>query len=134
MIIDQKAKGSEDFFAGKKDLPLFHATDNGARLYREGWHAARRWAEDNPTGTMITFLNVPPTCGKTPHPGEPVRAIGGSFTITTLSGATTEPIPHDATEQDVRKAMITAEQVKLATGETKKRRVKEDAAGQGSLF
>lgn len=46
MPYDYKAKGGEDFAAQKKDERLFHNSGDHGRLYREGWHKARRDAED----------------------------------------------------------------------------------------
>lgn len=45
MSYDYTAKGAADFAANSKDERLFHNTLDHGRLYREGWHAARRAAE-----------------------------------------------------------------------------------------
>jgi hypothetical protein len=42
---DHRAAGAADFAKGAKDEAIFHRADNPGRLYREGWHAARRAAE-----------------------------------------------------------------------------------------
>jgi DNA (cytosine-5)-methyltransferase 1 len=58
---DYKAKGSADFAAKKKDERLFHSGEDCGRLYREGWHAARRAAEPNePPGTPAAPAPVEP--------------------------------------------------------------------------
>jgi hypothetical protein len=49
MSYDFRAKGSADFIAGKKDQRMFHNIEDHGRLYREGWHDARRKA-DQPAG------------------------------------------------------------------------------------
>ncbi len=59
MSYDFKAKGSADFKAGKKDERLFHNPEDHGRLYREGWHGARRAAAEQ----------LPPT-----FPGDPLSA------------------------------------------------------------
>lgn len=44
MSTDYRAKGSGDFIASTKDERLFHSAEDCGRLYREGWHDARRRA------------------------------------------------------------------------------------------
>ena len=101
MSYDFKAKGAADFKAGKKDERLFHNPENHGRLYREGWHGARRDAA-SPT-----------------FPGDPLSAhrdgvaasqqsssspTGGTFVIT-AGGKTSEPI-HFKAKPDVVAAAL----------------------------
>lgn len=73
MKYDYRAKGGADFTAGAKDPRLFHNTEDHGRLYREGWHAARRAKEMGPMmtggeGFEHAGVNVP-----TPAPPVPAQ-------------------------------------------------------------
>lgn len=72
MSYDFRAKGSSDFIAGKKDERMFHNTADHGRLYREGWHHARRMA-DEISGQGFehagqTPVATPPAAAKAPDP------------------------------------------------------------------
>jgi hypothetical protein len=79
MTYDFKEKGAADFATGKKDLRLFHNTENHGRLYREGWHAARRNAEDEhagqtPVADPVEVKKLTPPAPTTPEPIAPPPA------------------------------------------------------------
>lgn len=82
---DYKKKGADDFAAGRKDERLFHSGQDNGRLYREGWHAARR------------ALAEPPL----PSSSQPT---GGTFTFT-MGGRTTPPLSYKAKPEEIAAAI-----------------------------
>lgn len=119
MSYDYKAKGAADFKAAKKDERLFHNPENHGRLYREGWHAARRAAAEEerlagfehagqtPPKNSFRCSDCAPefSCWST---GETCRKkpTGGTFVVT-AGGKTSDPIPFNAKPDVVAAALET---------------------------
>jgi hypothetical protein len=82
-MTDLRAKGAADFAANDKDLVLFHDGGNEGRLYREGWHNARRAAASAPDGEIDFGAPEGPAVAAAPvrtpapaptFPGDPISA------------------------------------------------------------
>lgn len=84
-MIDHKAKGAADFAARNKNHELFHDAGNAGRLYREGWHAARRAAEDDDRLAGFEHAGQRPV-----EPFPPAHVLSG---LTDRSGTPQTPAP-----------------------------------------
>lgn len=116
---DYAQKGAADFAAKRKDERLFHSGQDNGRLYREGWHAARRAAEEDDSGAGFEHAGQTPVshrCGDcSPDFGcwsaaEPCRKAPrpthGTFTVT-AGGKTSAPISYKAKPAEVAAAIET---------------------------
>lgn len=88
-MTDFKAKGAADFKAASKDHVTFHDAGNNGRLYREGWHAARRAAEDD--DRLAGFEHAGQTPVEPPAAGTPETPAPRAEDVTAGERADPEP-------------------------------------------
>lgn len=72
--IDYRELGRHHFEKGSKSEKIFHRSDDSGRLYREGWHAARRAAELAPP-TPAPVAYTPPALIFPPPPPPPPAKV-----------------------------------------------------------
>jgi len=113
---DYRQKGADDFLANRKDDRLFHSGQDNGRLYREGWHAARRALAEGDGFEHAGQTPISQRCGDcSPDFGcwsdaAPCRKVPlptrGTFTVT-AGGKTSAPISYKAKPAEIAAAIET---------------------------